>query len=93
LDPNAGTPLAVVRPSRTEDVQTVLRWATEHKIAVVPRGMGTGLSGGATALNGGIVLTTEKMRDISVDPTAFSTPARPSSPPLHCELCHSAAVE
>ena len=57
VDPNAGTPLAVVRPRRTEEVQTVLRWATAHRIAVVPRGMGTGLSGGATALDGGIVLT------------------------------------
>src|SRR5262249_43801652 len=67
FDPGAGTPLAVVRPLRTEDVQAVLRWATSHKIAVVPRGMGTGLSGGASALEGGIVLSTEKMRDISVD--------------------------
>ncbi len=66
-DPSAGTPLAVVRPRRTEEVQTVMRWATANKIAVVPRGMGTGLSGGATALDGGIVLSTEKMRDISVD--------------------------
>jgi glycolate oxidase len=66
-DPGAGTALAVVRPTRTEEVQTVLRWATAHKIAVVPRGAGTGLSGGATALDGGIVLSTEKMRDITVD--------------------------
>ena len=42
FDPNAGTPLAVVRPRCTEDVQAVLRWATANKIAVVPRGMGTG---------------------------------------------------
>ena len=66
-DPQAGTPIAVVRPRRTEEVQTVLRWATVNRIAVVPRGMGTGLSGGATAVNGGIVLSTEKMRDITVD--------------------------
>ncbi|MUM01828.1 FAD-binding oxidoreductase, partial [Mycolicibacterium sp. CBMA 334] len=67
-DPGAGTPLAVVRPTRTEEVQTVLRWASAHRVAVVPRGAGTGLSGGATALDGGIVLSTEKMRDITVDP-------------------------
>ena len=77
FDPSAGTPLAVVRPRRTEDVQTVLRWATAHKIAVVPRGMGTGLSGGATALNGGIVLTTEKMRDITVDPVTRTAVVQP----------------
>ena len=76
-DPTAGTPLAVVRPRRTEEVQTVLRWATAHRIAVVPRGMGTGLSGGATALDGGIVLTTEKMRDITVDPVTRTAVAQP----------------
>src|SRR5882757_5543076 len=76
-DPNAGTPLAVVRPRRTEEVQTVMRWATANKIAVVPRGMGTGLSGGATALNGGIVLSTEKMRDITVDPVTRTAVAQP----------------
>src|ERR1700692_1997142 len=76
-DPSAGTPLAVVRPRRTEEVQTVMRWATANKIAVVPRGMGTGLSGGATALDGGIVLSTEKMRDISVDPVTRTAVTQP----------------
>ncbi|WP_454793652.1 FAD-binding oxidoreductase [Mycolicibacterium lutetiense] len=76
-DPAAGTPLAVVRPTRTEEVQTVLRWAGEHQVAVVPRGAGTGLSGGATALNGGIVLSTEKMRDITVDPVTRTAVVQP----------------
>ncbi|MGP4054397.1 FAD-binding oxidoreductase [Mycobacterium sp. 4D054] len=76
-DPGAGTPLAVVRPRRTEEVQAVLRWATAHRIAVVPRGMGTGLSGGATALDGGIVLSTERMRDITVDPVTRTAVAQP----------------
>ena len=76
-DPSAGTPLAVVRPTRTEEVQTVLRWATKHRIAVVPRGAGTGLSGGATALDGGIVLSTEKMRDITVDPVTRTAVTQP----------------
>ena len=44
-DPAAGTPLAVVRPTSTEQVQTVLRWASAHRVPVVPRGAGTGLSG------------------------------------------------
>src|SRR5258705_11617069 len=63
-DPRAGTPLVVVRPRRTEEVQTVMRWATANKIAVVPRGMGTGLSGGATALTRGLVLSAEEMRGV-----------------------------
>ncbi len=50
--PPPGTALAVVRPRRTEEVQTVLRWATANGVAVVPRGAGTGLSGGAAALDG-----------------------------------------
>ena len=55
----------------------MLRWATANRIAVVPRGMGTGLSGGATALDGGIVLSTEKMRDITVDPVTRTAVAQP----------------
>lgn len=77
MDPNAGTPLAVVRPKTTEEVQTVLRWATAHRIAVVPRGAGTGLSGGSTAVDGGIVLSTEKMRAITVDSSTRTATVQP----------------
>ncbi len=88
-DPAAGTPLAVVRPRRTEDVQTVLRWATANRVAVVPRGMGTGLSGGATAVDGGIVLSTERMRDIVVDPATRTVVAQPGL--LNSEVKKAAA--
>jgi glycolate oxidase len=44
---------------------------------VVTRGMGTGLSGGATAVDGGIVLSTEKMRDIVVDPVTRTAVCQP----------------
>ena len=76
-DPDAGMPLAVVRPTSTEQVQTVLRWASAHLVPVVPRGAGTGLSGGATAVDGGIVLSTEKMREITVDPVTRTAVAQP----------------
>ncbi|AKS33048.1 FAD-binding oxidoreductase [Mycolicibacterium goodii] len=76
-DPEAGMPLAVVRPHRTEEVQAVLRWASAHRIPVVPRGAGTGLSGGATAVDGGIVLSTEKMRDITVDTVTRTAVVQP----------------
>ena len=76
-DPAAGTPLAVVRPLRTEEVQSVMRWATANQVPVVPRGAGSGLSGGATALDGGIVLSTERMRDISVDPVTRTAVTQP----------------
>ena len=77
LDPSAGKPLAVVRPLRTDEVQTVMRWATAHQVPVVPRGAGSGLSGGATALDDGIVLSTEKMRDITVDPVTRTAVCQP----------------
>lgn len=77
LDPSAGKPLAVVRPRCTEDVQTVLRWASAHGVPVVTRGAGSGLSGGATALDDGIVLSTEKMRDIAVDPVTRTAVCQP----------------
>jgi len=76
-DPDAGTAMAVLRPRTTEDVQTVMRWATKHHVPVVPRGAGTGLSGGATALDGGIVLSTERMRDITVDPVTRTAVTQP----------------
>ncbi|GAA1691691.1 FAD-linked oxidase [Mycolicibacterium murale] len=76
-DPDAGTATAVIRPRTTEEVQTVLRWATRHRVAVVPRGAGTGLSGGSTAVTGGVVLSTEKMRDITVDPVTRTAVVQP----------------
>src|SRR6202000_623485 len=77
FDPSAGKPLAVVRPRRTEEVQAVLRWAAANHVPVVTRGMGTGLSGGATAVDNGIVLSTEKMRDIAVDPVTRTAVCQP----------------
>jgi glycolate oxidase len=68
-DPNAGIPLAVVRPRSTAEVQRVLRWASAHRVPVVPRGAGSGLSGGSSAVEGGLVLSMDRMRAVTVDPT------------------------
>ncbi|NEC91362.1 FAD-linked oxidase C-terminal domain-containing protein [Streptomyces sp. SID12501] len=51
-----GGPLAVVHARRTEDVTVTLRHAHALRVPVVPRGAGTGLSGGATAGEGTLVL-------------------------------------
>jgi glycolate oxidase len=67
-DPHAGTPLAVVRAEDAAQVQATVRWAARHGVPVVPRGAGTGLSGGASALDGGIVLSLERMTAVEVDP-------------------------
>ncbi|MGW1783361.1 FAD-binding oxidoreductase [Streptomyces sp. NPDC002143] len=51
-----GLPFAVVRARRTEDVTVALRHAHALRVPVVPRGAGTGLSGGASAGEGTLVL-------------------------------------
>ncbi|HWU31305.1 MAG TPA: FAD-binding oxidoreductase, partial [Marmoricola sp.] len=63
----AGMPLAVVRASTAEDVQMAVRWAAEHQVPVVPRGAGTGLSGGSAAIENGITISLERMRSVEID--------------------------
>ncbi|QGK69836.1 FAD-binding protein [Allosaccharopolyspora coralli] len=64
-----GTPAAVVRPASTADVATVVATCAEHGVPVVPRGAGTGLSGGANALEGCVLLSFEAMdRILEIDP-------------------------
>jgi glycolate oxidase len=89
LDPDAATPLAVVLAERTADVQAAVRWAAEHRIPVVPRGAGSGLSGGATAVEGGIVVSTERMRGVAIDPTTRMAVVQPGL--LNAELKREAA--
>ena len=67
-DPSAGTPVAVVRAESAEQVQVAVRWAAAHRVPVVPRGAGSGLSGGSSAVDGGIVLSLERMRAVEIDP-------------------------
>src|SRR4051794_39738991 len=51
-----GTPDAVCFPRTTEQVSRILRLATKSGVPIVPRGAGTGLSGGSIARQGGIVI-------------------------------------
>lgn len=63
-----GRPLAVVFPRSTEDVSAIVRLASRHQVPVVPRGGGTGLSGGANAVDGGVTMVMTAMdRIIGVD--------------------------
>lgn len=54
-------PLAVVEARTTADVQAAMRFATAHRIPVVPRGAGTGLAGAAQAGGGELVVSTASM--------------------------------
>lgn len=78
-DPDAGVPLAVVRASSTEDVQAAVRIAADAGIGVVPRGAGSGLSGGSTAVDGAIVVSLERMREITIDPTMQMAVVQPGA--------------
>jgi glycolate oxidase len=57
-------PDAVVLAATTEQVAAVIKLAAKHHIPVVPRGAGTGLSGGAVTIRGGIALQVTRMRRI-----------------------------
>ena len=90
-DPDAGTPAAVVRARTTDDVAATLRWATAHRVPVVPRGAGTSLSGGSTGVTGAITLSTERMREITVDPVTRVAVAQPGA--LNAEVKAAAAAQ
>jgi glycolate oxidase len=79
LDPNAGVPLAVVRAESTAEVQAAMRFAAEHGIAVIPRGAGSGLSGGSSAQDGCLVISLERMRQVTIDPVTRVAVAQPGA--------------
>ncbi len=78
-DQTAGTPLAVVRAEDAGQVQTAVRWAAAHDVPVVPRGAGSGLSGGSTAVDGGIVLSLERMNAVEIDTACQVAVAEPGA--------------
>lgn len=60
----AGHPSVVVMPSETAHVQAICRIASRHAVPIVARGEGSGLSGGANATDGCIVLSSRRMNQI-----------------------------
>lgn len=67
--PPDGAPLCLIAPSSTAEVSAVLRIANTHRIPVVAQGGLTGLAGGASAVEGGILLDLTRMDQVlRVDP-------------------------
>ncbi|MEA3339090.1 MAG: FAD-linked oxidase C-terminal domain-containing protein [Chloroflexota bacterium] len=60
----AHSPEAVIKPDAADGISRVMRLANRERIPVTPRGAGSGLSGGATPVYGGIVLSLERMNRI-----------------------------
>ena len=56
--------IALVRAKTVEDVQATVRFAHEHRIPVVPQGARSGISGGANATEGSILLSVAGMKDV-----------------------------
>lgn len=54
----------IVRPQTTEQIQEIMRYANSEKVPVIPRGAGSGMSGQAVPIKGGIVLDMKQMNKI-----------------------------
>ncbi len=57
-------PDIVIKPLTATEISTVMKLCNHHKIPVTPRGAGTGLSGGALPLKGGVLISFERMNKI-----------------------------
>ncbi|WP_202844903.1 FAD-binding oxidoreductase [Luteimonas saliphila] len=84
-------PLAIALPSTVEEVQSIVRWARGSGVAIVPSGGRTGLSGGAVAANGELVLSLERMnRALGFDPVDRTLTVQAGMP---LQAVHDAARE
>jgi glycolate oxidase len=71
-------PAAVVVPGTADEVAAVVRAAADHGVGVVPRGAGTGLSGGTIACGDAIVVSTSRLRRIlAIDPVSRAALVEP----------------
>jgi glycolate oxidase len=83
-------PLAVLTPRAETEVAAIMRIASRYRVPVVPRGAGTGMSGGATALPGCLVLDLSGMASIrEIDPIARTAVVEPGV--INAELDRAAA--
>ncbi len=71
-------PEIVLIPSNTEQISKIMNYCNTHKIPVTPRGAGTGLSGGALPVFGGVVLDMKKFdRILNIDKENFQVTTEP----------------
>ncbi|MEP6638661.1 MAG: FAD-linked oxidase C-terminal domain-containing protein [Chloroflexota bacterium] len=89
---SAGLPLAVALPETTADVASLVRLAAEHRVPVVPRGAGTGLSGGAAGIEGGLTIALTRMtRVLDIDRANLVVVTQPGI--LNADLKKAVAAE
>ena len=81
---DTATPDAVVLPESTADVAALARFCHEHAVPIVPRGAGTGLSGGAIPVEGGVVVSFARMaRILEIDVPNLRAVVQPGLINLH----------
>lgn len=84
-------PEVVLTPTSTEQVSEILKWCNAKNIAVTPRGAGTGLSGGALPIYGGVCLDMRRMNKIiKIDTENFQVVTEPG---VITEVLQNAVVE
>ncbi|MBU6422629.1 MAG: FAD-binding protein, partial [Chloroflexi bacterium] len=77
-------PDAVVLPSETADVAALARFCARHHVPIVPRGAGTGLSGGAIPVFGGVIISFARMaRILEIDVPGLRAVVQPGLVNLH----------
>lgn len=65
-------PDVVLKPSTAKEVSQIVKYCNENSLPITPRGAGTGLSGGALPIKGGVVISLERMNKIlSIDEKNF----------------------
>lgn len=88
----AGMPVAALFPASTDEVVSIVQAARRHRVPLVPRGAGSGLSGGANAVDGAAVLSLTRMNDIiSVDPGSLTAVVQPGV--INAELSRRVRAE
>ncbi len=88
----AHMPDAVVKPASAEEILSIVKLANKYGIPITPRGAGSGLSGAAVPIYGGIVLSLERMNNIiEIDKTNMVAVVEPGV--VTNDLCKRVAEE
>jgi glycolate oxidase len=89
-DPDVGVPCAVLRARSPGQVQAGLRWASRTRTPVVPRGAGSGLSGGSSAVDGALTISLDRMTAVEVDVPTRTVRVEPGA--LNVDVKRAAAA-
>ena len=64
-----GSARAVISPQSTDEVAEILNWCSTNRVGVVPQGGNTGMVGGSTPLNGELIISLRKMKNVNFSDT------------------------